>query len=113
MVAINVGADEMKRFATEAMRKFEETLTGLQIRAMFPTEGEAPTIQRDRQRCERAMEALAAVWTYKPQNLTKLRALTARALELFSKGEFDAGASAVKEVDEFLFDVRRTGASRD
>lgn len=103
----------MSRSFFELMRKFEETLTGMSIRAMFPREDEMSTAESDRERCANSLDVLGAAWTQDPQDLVNLRQLTARCLKLYAQGEVDRGAFAVKDIDEFLFSVReRASADR-
>jgi hypothetical protein len=99
-------ATKMSRSFLERMRKFEETFLGLRGRAHFPREEGMITPEMDRERCIKALDALSAAWAQDPRDLAKLRELTERSLEHFAQGDADAGASAAKRVDEFLFGIR-------
>jgi hypothetical protein len=90
----------------EVMRRFEEALTGVTGRAMFPQEDELITPEEDRARCGKALDALSAAWLLDPQDLTQLQQLTRRCLELLAQGDVDAALFAAKDVEEHLIDVR-------
>jgi hypothetical protein len=57
------------------------------------------------------LDVLSAAWTQGPQDLVKLRLLTQRCLELYAQGETDAGAFAVRDIDEFLFGIRERASA--
>jgi hypothetical protein len=90
----------------EVMRRFEESLIGVKVRAMLPQEDELITPEDDRARCAKALDDLSAAWLLDPRDLTKLRQLTQRCLELLAQGDVDAALFAAKGVELHLIEVR-------
>lgn len=90
----------------EAMRRFEEALIGVKVRAMLPREDELLTPEEDRARCARALDVLSAAWVFDPQDLTKLQQLNEQCLGLLAKGDVNAALFVAKDVELHLIEVR-------
>lgn len=56
----------------EVMRRFEETLIGVTVRATLPQEDELITPEDDRTRCAKVLDVLSAAWVPDPQDLVML-----------------------------------------
>ena len=97
----------MKRSYLQIMRKFEEALIAMSAFAQRPTREEWMGTQKgDRDICLNALEDLADAWTQSSDELLKLRKLTEKCVEYYASGEFDSGDLAVKDIVEFLYDIR-------
>lgn len=90
----------------EVMRRFEESLIGVKVRAMLPQEDELITPEQDRARCAEALDALSAAWLLDQQDLTQLQQLTRRCLDLLAQGDVNAALFAAKDVEGHLIEVR-------
>lgn len=90
----------------QVMRKFEETLIGVTVRAMFPQEDALIAPEGDRARCAKALNQLSAAWVLEPQDLAKLQKLNQQCLDLLAQGDVNAALSAAKDVQLHLIEVR-------
>jgi hypothetical protein len=97
----------MSRKFFDVLRRYEEMLTYMSGMARA-TQREAwqGGPERERMRCARALDELATAWTYEQQDLMTLQQLNQRCLEQYEQGELDAGDFTVRDIQEFLAQLR-------
>jgi hypothetical protein len=97
----------VKRSFHQRMRAFEDALIAMSALAQRSTREEwMGTPKDDRDICLKALADLTEGWTESPDDLMKLQKLSEGCVEHYEKGDFDAGDFAVKDIVEFLYNVR-------
>lgn len=67
------------------------------------------TPKDDRDACLKELSSLAGAWMSSPDDLLKLKRLAKDCIDNYAEGELDAGDFAVKDIVEFLYEVRDQG----
>lgn len=103
----------MNKKLSQALRQFEERL--IYMSGMASAHKREPwqgSPEDERQRVREAFELLRVQWDQPACDLERLQALSEQCLQLYESGRNDAGDFAVRDIDQFLSELRDRAVKR-